>query len=53
MQPCLRVGTARSSGQGVVEYTLIMLFVVLVVMGGLVLLGPQIAHVFGSIHNTL
>jgi len=40
-------------GQGMLEYTLIMLFIILVVFGGLIVLGPQIAHVFGGIHNTL
>ncbi len=45
--------TARSRGQGMLEYGLIMLFVVLVVFGGLLLLGPQIAIVFGAIHTAL
>jgi pilus assembly protein Flp/PilA len=44
---------ARTRGQGMIEYALIMLFVVLVVFGGLILLGPQMANVFGSIHNNL
>jgi hypothetical protein len=45
--------TARTRGQGMLEYSLIILFVMLVVLGGLLLMGPQIADVFGTIHNTL
>jgi Flp pilus assembly pilin Flp len=45
--------TARTHGQGMLEYGLIMVFVVLVVFGGLLLLGPQIALVFGAIHTAL
>jgi Flp pilus assembly pilin Flp len=50
MSPIL---TSRSHGQGMLEYGLIMLFVVLVVFGGLLLLGPQIALVFGALHTAL
>jgi hypothetical protein len=50
MSPVL---TARSRGQGMLKYDLIMLFVVLVVFDGLLLLGPQIAIVFGAIHTAL
>jgi Flp pilus assembly pilin Flp len=45
--------TTCSRGQGMLEYSLIMVFVVLVVFGGLLLLGPQIAIVFGAIHTAL
>jgi Flp pilus assembly pilin Flp len=45
--------TARPRGQGILEYGLIMAFVVLVVFGGLLLLGPQIAIVFSAIHTAL
>lgn len=44
---------AQTHGQGMLEYGLIMLFVVLVVFGGLIWLGPQLSHVFSSIHNAL
>ena len=44
---------ARARGQGMLEYALIMLFVILIVFGGLLLLGPQVANVFGGIHNAL
>jgi Flp pilus assembly pilin Flp len=43
----------RGHGQGMVEYAMIMAFVVLVVFGGLILLGPQIDNIFGEIHNAL
>jgi Flp pilus assembly pilin Flp len=44
---------ARTRGQGILEYGLTMAFVVLVVFGGLLLLGPQIAIVFSTIHTAL
>ena len=58
-QRCRSVRTARTArsrgqeGQGMLEYILIMLFVVLVVFGGLLMLGPHLANIFGTIHNTL
>lgn len=45
--------TCTGRGQGILEYSLIMLFIVLVVFGGLILLGPELNHVFNSIHNAL
>jgi Flp pilus assembly pilin Flp len=45
--------TARTRGQGMLEYGLIMVFVVLVVFGGLLLLGPRIASAFSAIHTAL
>ena len=45
--------TPRGRGQGMLEYSLIMLFIVLVVFGGLILLGPQLNQVFGNIHHNL
>lgn len=53
MPPRRPAPAAQMRGQGILEYALIMLFVVLVVFGGLILLGPQISHVFGSINNAL
>jgi Flp pilus assembly pilin Flp len=47
------VWTARTRGQGILEYGLIMLFVVLVVFGGLLFLGPQLSRIFTMIHNAL
>jgi Flp pilus assembly pilin Flp len=44
---------SQSHGQGLVEYSLIILFVALVVFGGLILLGPQVASVFNNIHAGL
>lgn len=40
-------------GQGMLEYGLIILFVVLVAFGGLILVGPVIANAVGNISNTL
>ena len=40
-------------GQGLMEYTLIVLFIAIVVIGGLVLLGPVIGSVFSSIRPAL
>ncbi len=44
---------ARSRGQGLVEYALIIALVAIVVIGTLILLGPQIASIFQSISNNL
>jgi pilus assembly protein Flp/PilA len=43
----------RLKGQGLVEYALIIALVTLVVIGTLVLLGPQIADEFKNISNNL
>lgn len=40
-------------GQGLVEYALIIALVAVVVIGTLVLLGPQIASIFGHINGGL
>ena len=40
----------EASGQGLVEYALILVLVAVVVIVVLVLLGPQIADVFGGIY---
>jgi len=40
-------------GQGLVEYALIIAFVVIVVVGGLVLLGPSINSIFNQIQPAL
>lgn len=44
---------ARSRGQGLVEYALIILFVAIVVVAAIALLGPQIASIFKNINNGL
>ncbi len=44
---------ARSNGQGLVEYALIIALVAIVVIATLVLLGPQIASIFKNISNNL
>jgi pilus assembly protein Flp/PilA len=43
----------RNRGQGLVEYALIIALVAVVVIGTLILLGPQINSIFGNIHNNL
>jgi pilus assembly protein Flp/PilA len=43
----------RSRGQGLVEYALIIALVAVVVIGTLILLGPQIASIFKNISNNL
>lgn len=43
----------RESGQGLVEYALIIALVAVVVIGTLILLGPQIQSIFGNISNNL
>ena len=40
-------------GQGLVEYALIIALVAVVVIGTLILLGPQIASIFKNISNNL
>jgi pilus assembly protein Flp/PilA len=44
---------SRRSGQGLVEYALILALVAIVVIATLVLLGPQIATIFQNISNNL
>ncbi|MGZ3584624.1 MAG: Flp family type IVb pilin [Ktedonobacterales bacterium] len=43
----------HSKGQGLVEYALIIALVAVVVIGTLILLGPQIASIFQNISNNL
>jgi pilus assembly protein Flp/PilA len=43
----------HSNGQGLVEYALIIALVAIVVIGTLILLGPQIASIFQNISNNL
>ncbi len=44
---------ARQHGQGLVEYALILVLIVLVVMAVLLLLGPTIGNVFSKINSLL
>ncbi len=46
-------GTRSESGQGLVEYALILFLVAIVVIAVLVLLGPQIGTVFTSVVRAL
>jgi pilus assembly protein Flp/PilA len=43
----------RSRGQGLVEYALIIALVAVVVIGALIVLGPQIAAIFNTISKAL
>jgi pilus assembly protein Flp/PilA len=43
----------RQRGQGLVEYALIIALVAIVVIGALILLGPQIAKIFDNINSAL
>jgi len=43
----------HSRGQGLIEYALIIALVAFIVIGTLMLLGPQIAAVFPRIQNGL
>ena len=43
----------KETGQGLVEYALILSMVALVVFAALMLLGPSIGNVFSSISNSL
>jgi hypothetical protein len=46
-------GQGRSRRQGLIEYALIIALVAFIVIGTLVLLGPQVAAVFPRIHTGL
>jgi pilus assembly protein Flp/PilA len=43
----------NQKGQGLVEYSLILVLVAIVVIAVLMVLGPQIGHVFSSINNSV
>jgi hypothetical protein len=46
-------GSRTQQGQGLLEYGLIMFFVVLVVFGGLLLVGPAVVHVVQDVSQAL
>jgi pilus assembly protein Flp/PilA len=43
----------KESGQGLVEYALILVLVAIVVIAALMILGPIIGNVFSTINNSL
>jgi pilus assembly protein Flp/PilA len=43
----------RSRGQSLIEYSLIIALVVVVVLGAIILLGPQISSAFRNIENNI
>ena len=49
----MRSNDKSRSGQGLVEYALILVLVAIVVIAILVLLGPQIGNVFSDIYTEL
>lgn len=50
---CMRSGSRRHQGQGLVEYALIIALVAIVVIAILVLMGPQIGDIFSTITHGL
>lgn len=51
MEEVIRMYLPRESGQGLVEYALILVLVAVVVIAVLTILGPQIANAFSEITN--
>jgi len=45
--------SAQEKGQGLVEYALILVLVVIVVFAALMMLGPMIGNVFSNLNNSL
>ncbi|MBM3181951.1 MAG: pilus assembly protein [Chloroflexi bacterium] len=45
--------SAQEKGQGLVEYALILVLVVIVVFAVLMILGPMIGNVFSNLNNSL
>ena len=45
--------SAKESGQGLVEYALILVLVAIVVIAALMILGPIIGNAFSTINNSL
>lgn len=43
----------RNRGQALIEYALIMVLLVLVIFGGLIVFGPQLASIYQHISNVL
>jgi Flp pilus assembly pilin Flp len=48
-----RGGHSGERGQGLMEYSLIILFVALVIFGGLILVGPAIGSMFSNVKMAL
>ncbi len=43
----------KQTGQGLVEYALILVLVAIVVIAALMILGPLVGNVFSTINNSL
>jgi pilus assembly protein Flp/PilA len=39
----------REGGQGLVEYAMILILIAIIVMGALLVLGPQVGNMFSSV----
>lgn len=48
-----RTTAGHASGQGLVEYALIIVLVAIVVIAALLLLGPMIGNAFSTVNNSL
>ena len=53
VQYLVRVILLRSRGQSMVEYTLLFAMITLVVVGSLILLGPQLAADYRAIEHSI
>jgi pilus assembly protein Flp/PilA len=45
--------SVRQRGQGLVEYALILLLIAIVVIIALMVLGPRISAMYGTLYNSL
>jgi len=48
-----RTARGHASGQGLVEYALILVLVAIVVIAALLLLGPVVGNAFSTVNNSL
>ena len=48
-----RTAKGHASGQGLVEYALIIVLVAIVVIAALLLLGPEVGNAFSTVNNSL
>ena len=53
MKKWLKWMRAEESGQGMVEYGLLIALIAVVVIAALLILGPKIAGMFGKVSNNL
>ncbi|MBL6960989.1 MAG: pilus assembly protein [Anaerolineales bacterium] len=53
MEVCVMLFSPKETGQGLVEYALILVLVSVVVLAVLLILGPIIGNVFTEVNSTL